>query len=179
MEGLSGVSDIFALKDHTHDEYVRKNQDTALNATMIDYHTIQELSLKGHQHNNVVYITRFTVPTIQTGTCTISTELDMTHGDYYILDYDKNFSLTSKNENGLVLHYGFENEIEENSFVCLYWINAPRDDGALINSNITVPDITATINEPVDITGVVTDDNGNPITEGNVNFEISDNDDND
>lgn len=184
IDSLSGLSDLFALKTHTHDEYVTEAEleedyvRNALNSQMLDYHRIDEFSLKGHKHDNIVYVANFTVPTIQTGSCTILTEIDMSHGDFYILNHNDNFSLTSKNENGLVLHYDFEEELTNTSFVCFYWNFAPRENDELVGSNINVDDVYSVIDEPVDIVGYVTDDNNNPITEGNVNFEISDDDDN-
>lgn len=168
--------ELYSNINHTHPEYVRKDIDTAFNSDMLGMKTVDEFALKGHKHSNMVYITKFAIPTLREGNVNVSLELDVDKNHYYILDNDANFNFISCSNNTLSLKYSFDENNQQNMFVVLYWTDNPRDDGTLIQTKINVSDVTVIPEEECTLTSIVTNQNGIPVSKGTVDYEIKFND---
>lgn len=117
----------------------------------------------------MAYATRFSASGEGSVNITLNSNVD--EFDFTVLEYNDKFELSSVEGNILTLNYNLGAN-DPNTYVLLYWVLSPREDGTLQSVNITTSSVEGQTNESVTLEATVTDANKNPI-KGTVNFQIT------
>ena len=180
---LSGVfalvnhvhDDIYARINHKHDDYLLKNE-SSVNSQHLDNFPASHFSVKGHFHKDCLYIKTFVIKNVNTGSVSVNLPFDVSRQNVLVLEDIGliSFHIDNVVNNCVNLSYEFNKPSTVTRYHLLYWTHKNIESGELEDVSINTHDINATQGETITLYSESVDADGNPISKGNVEYEVYD-----